>query len=140
MPITGPIKIQAVTSKITMKAPTPVLRIFNADLAMAFYVDFMGFIIDWEHRFEPGMPLYLQVSHGSCVLHLSEHFGDSTPGSRIRIETSDLNIYLSQLRSKEYVHCRPGEATLQPWGSLEIDLTDPCGNRLTLYETIRESD
>ena len=54
---------------------TPILRIFDEAKAKEFYVDFLGFKVDWEHRFEPGLPLYLQVSRGDCVLHLSEHSG-----------------------------------------------------------------
>lgn len=38
------------------------------------------FRVDWEHRFEPGFPLYLQVSRDGLVLHLSEHHGDGSPG------------------------------------------------------------
>ena len=55
---------------------TPILRIFDEAKAREFYVDFLGFKVDWEHRFEPGLPLYLQVSKDGCVLHLSEHHGD----------------------------------------------------------------
>ena len=31
-------------------------------------LDFLGFSLDWEHRFEPDMPLYMQVSRGPVVL------------------------------------------------------------------------
>jgi hypothetical protein len=51
---------------------TPILRIFDEAKAREFYVDFLGFKIDWEHRFEPGTPLYMQVSKDECLLHLSE--------------------------------------------------------------------
>ena len=33
---------------------TPILRIFDEAKAREFYVDFLGFKVDWEHRFEPG--------------------------------------------------------------------------------------
>ena len=56
----------------------PILRIFDEAKAREFYVDFLGFTIDWEHRFEPGLPLYMQVSKDDCILHLSEHHGDGT--------------------------------------------------------------
>ena len=56
---------------------TPILRIFDEARAREFYQDYLGFRIDWEHRFAPGMPLYLQVSRVDCVLHLSEHHGDA---------------------------------------------------------------
>src|SRR6266850_539584 len=49
---------------------TPILRIFDEAKAKEFYVEFLGFKVDWEHRFEPGLPLYMQVSKDECVLHL----------------------------------------------------------------------
>ncbi|MCW1912091.1 VOC family protein [Luteolibacter sp. GHJ8] len=116
-----------------MKPPIPVLRSFDEAKTKEFYVDFLGFRVDWEHRFETGTPLYMQVSRGSCVLHISEHFGDSTPGAGIRIEVAELASYLDGLRAKSYRHARPGEAQLQPWGLREITISDPSGNRLTLY-------
>ena len=30
---------------------TPILRIFDEAKAREFYVDFLGFKVDWEHRF-----------------------------------------------------------------------------------------
>ena len=71
-----------------LEKPVPILRMFDEDMTKEFYVDFLGFRIDWENRFEPGSPLYMQVSHGECVLHLTGHFGDSSPGSGLRIEIS----------------------------------------------------
>ena len=32
----------------------PILRIFDPGKAKEFYVDYLGFAVDWEHRFEPG--------------------------------------------------------------------------------------
>ncbi|MBA4160284.1 MAG: VOC family protein, partial [Gemmatimonadetes bacterium] len=39
---------------------TPILRIFDEAKAKEFYVAFLGFTVDWEHRFEDDLPLYLQ--------------------------------------------------------------------------------
>jgi glyoxalase superfamily protein len=72
--------------------------IFDEAKAREFYLDFLGFQVDWEHRFEPGLPLYMQVSKDGCVLHLSEHHGDCSPGAAMRIETSDH----AELTSKQY--------------------------------------
>ena len=60
----------------------PILRIFDEDKAKEFYVDYLEFVVDWEHRFEEEMPLYMQISLDSIVLHLSEHHGDCTPELR----------------------------------------------------------
>ena len=59
----------------------PILRSFDEGKLRAFYLDYLGFLIDWEHRFGPGMPLYLQVSRGDWIIHLSEHHGDACPGA-----------------------------------------------------------
>jgi len=55
----------------------PILRIFDEAKAREFYVDFLGFTVDWEHRFNDDAPLYMQVSRDGCVLHFSEHYGDA---------------------------------------------------------------
>ncbi len=31
---------------------TPILRIFDEGKAKEFYVEFLGFKVDWKHRFE----------------------------------------------------------------------------------------
>jgi catechol 2,3-dioxygenase-like lactoylglutathione lyase family enzyme len=87
---------------------TPILRIFNEAKAREFYVEYLGFRVDWEHRFAPGMPLYLQVSRDDCVLHLSEHHGDACPGAAMRIETDALDAFHQELEQKGYGYARPG--------------------------------
>jgi len=116
-----------------MKPAIPILRSFDEAKAREFFVAFLGFKMDWEHRFAEGMPLYMQISRGDCVLHVSEHYGDCAPGARVRIETPDLDDYLDGLRASGYKYCKPGKAEKQPWGLREISLADPFGNHLTLY-------
>jgi len=111
------------------ESPIPILRIFDAAKAKAFYVDYLGFVIDWQHRFEAGLPLYLQVSKDRCALHLSEHHGDCCPGGAMRIEVHDLEELHTTLLAKQYTFARPHIQTM-PWGSKDMALTDPFGNRL----------
>jgi hypothetical protein len=91
--------------------------------------------VDWEHRFEPGLPLYLQVSRGGCVLHLSEHHGDCCPGAALRIEASELDAFHRELLAKNYGHARPGLQET-PWGSIDMSIHDPFGNRLTFTNAV----
>ena len=114
---------------------TPILRIFDETKALEFYVDFLGFKIDWQHRFEKNFPLYLQISRGECVLHLSEHHGDSTPGSALSIETDELEAFQQQLLAKEYAFARP-QIQAMPWGSQDMTISDPFGNRLVFTNAI----
>jgi uncharacterized glyoxalase superfamily protein PhnB len=109
---------------------TPILRIFDEAKAREFYLDFLGFQVDWEHRFEPDLPLYMQVSRDGCVLHLSEHYGDGSPGAAMRIETEDLDAFHAELASKKYRYARPGIQKM-PWGTRDMSVQDPFGNRLT---------
>ena len=109
---------------------TPVFRIFDEAKAREFYVGFLGFSVDWEHRFAPDLPLYMQVSRDGCVLHLSEHHGDGGPGSAIRIETDALDALHHELSTKRYKYARPGIEKM-PWGTRDMSVKDPFGNRLT---------
>ena len=112
---------------------TPILRSFDEKQTKAFYVDFLGFEVLFEHRFEPGMPLYLGLLKDECRLHLSEHHGDAAPGARLRIPVDDVQALAKSLRAKEYGFARPGEPELMDWGSWEITLHDPNHNRLTFF-------
>jgi catechol 2,3-dioxygenase-like lactoylglutathione lyase family enzyme len=113
--------------------PTPILRSFDERRARRFYVDFLGFEVEFEHRFEPGAPLYMGLRNGACRLHLSEHYGDGTPGSGLRIPVDDVRAFAKTLREKNFENSRPGEPQLQEWGAWEITIPDPAGNRLTFY-------
>jgi uncharacterized glyoxalase superfamily protein PhnB len=114
---------------------TPILRIFDEAKAKEFYVDFLGFKVDWEHRFAADLPLYMGISKDDCLIHLSEHFGDGTPGTGIRIAIDDVDAYQQQLRARQYKHARPGVQN-QPWGTREMSIADPFGNRLIFAQTI----
>ncbi|MFC6713246.1 glyoxalase superfamily protein [Branchiibius cervicis] len=115
----------------------PILRVFPGGEATRFYRDFLGFTIDWEHRFEPGLPLYLQVSRAGCVLHLSEHHGDAAPGSALRIEVDDVDALQRQVRDSDVYPLRIG-LDRQPWGD-DLQIPDPFGNRL-IFHTPRRSE
>lgn len=114
---------------------TPILRIFDQAKALEFYVEFLGFKIDWEHCFEDGLPLYMQISKDGCVIHLSEHHGDCSPGAAMRIETDALDAFQAQLLAKHYKYARPGIEEM-PWGSRDMSVSDPFGNRLTFTDAI----
>lgn len=114
---------------------TPILRIFDEAKAKEFYVGFLGFAVDWEHRFEQRLPIYMQVSRGGCILHLSEHHGDCSPGAAARIEVSDVDALQKELLDRDYPYCRP-EAQDMPWGTRDMRVSDPFGNSLTFTNAI----
>ena len=122
----------------TFKA-IPILRVFDEAKAREFYLDFLGLALDWEHRFEDSAPLYMQVSRGDLVLHLSEHHGDCCPGACVYVRTTGLEAFHREVTAKGYRYARPGiEAT--PWGSRLMQVTDPFNNRLRFDEAGRPPD
>jgi len=118
------------TNAVSMRPVVPVLRIFDEAKAREFYLDFLGFAVRFEHRFAPDLPLYLGIGRDACELHLSEHHGDATPGSAVRIEVRDIDALHSEMTAHAYRYARPGIEP-KPWGTREITVTDPFGNRLT---------
>ncbi|MBU2581516.1 MAG: hypothetical protein KJ622_07345 [Alphaproteobacteria bacterium] len=78
-------------------AVIPIFRCFDEAKAKEFYCGFLGFQVDFEHRFAPDAPLYFQVSRDGVALHLSEHHGDVTPGSTVRIEVDDIEALHGEL-------------------------------------------
>ncbi|KAA9370720.1 glyoxalase superfamily protein [Ochrobactrum quorumnocens] len=106
----------------------PIFRIFDIEKAKDFYVGFLGFTLDWEHRFAKGMPLYMQVSRGDLVLHLSEHHGDSSPGANIFVRMQGVEEFQKEVNSRGYRYMRPGIEDA-PWGHV-MAVIDPFGNRI----------
>ncbi len=118
-----------------MTVVKPILRIFDYRKAIEFYVDWLGFQVDWEYKQE-ATPIYMQVSMGSIVLHLSEHHGDCAPGARVFIDDfPNLARYHQVLLDKNYIYNRP--SIYRPFydeAALEVTVSDPFGNRLTFVE------
>lgn len=85
----------------------PILRIFDVGKAKEFYIDWLGFKIDWEHQFEIDMPYYFGISKDDIQLHISEHYGDATPGSKVFILCDEIEKYCKELKSKNYKYYRP---------------------------------
>lgn len=58
----------------------PVLRIFSVDAALQFYVDFLGFSLDFGGPAGgPGTAYYGQVSRAATTLHMTEVQYDPGP-------------------------------------------------------------
>ena len=117
---------------LTLNVAVPILRMFDLAKARAFYVDLLGFRVDWEHRFEPGFPLYMQVSRDSVRLHLSEHHGDGTPGQVVWIDLTGLDAFHAELAARgSLAGIEPGPNP----DSRVLSLWDPFGSRLRFSET-----
>lgn len=127
----------SIAAGVSINPAIPIIRCFEEEKTREFYLDYLGFTVDWAHRFEADLPLYQQVSRSGCLLHLSEHHGDATPGGRSFVPTQGLRAFHEELRGKPYANLRPGLEEV-PWG-LQMTLTDPFGNRLTFCEQRAEA-
>ena len=99
----------------------PILRIGNADRAVAWYGR-LGFTKEWEHRFEPGMPAFVSIARGRARLFLSEHAGDARPGTLVYLVVGDIDAVLAEF----------GRPAGEPPYGCEAELRDPDGNRLRI--------
>jgi catechol 2,3-dioxygenase-like lactoylglutathione lyase family enzyme len=113
----------------------PILRIFDVDKAKEFYLGYLGFQVDWDHRFDDNAPLYMQVSRGSLVLHLSEHYGDGTPGTVISVRMRGVEEFHREISAKNYKYLRPGLEDERPDLPFKTVTTiDPFGNKIRFSE------
>jgi catechol 2,3-dioxygenase-like lactoylglutathione lyase family enzyme len=110
----------------------PILRIFAEDKAKEFYLDFLGFTLAWEHRFEANFPLYVAIKRSDLTLHLSEHHGDATPGSTIFVPMKNIDAFQQELKAKNYKYAKPAIQDL-PWGRM-MEVADPFGNKIRFCE------
>ena len=123
---------------IEFKKIVPIFRIFSLEKAHEFYVGFLGCTVEWKHSFTPDGPAYMEVSRGGLLLHLSEHHGDATPGSRTYVYTTGVRELHRELNDKNYRHNHPGLQE-QEWGMLEVTVIDPFGNRITFGEPLEKT-
>ncbi|HDS1736941.1 MULTISPECIES: glyoxalase superfamily protein [Pseudomonas] len=118
---------------VTLEKAIPILRMFDEAKAREFYLDFLGFSIEFEHRFEADLPLYLGLSRGGLQIHLSEHHGDASPGTTIFVPMQNIEALRDELITKRYGFGRP-DIVEQGWGKL-LEVYDPFGNRIRFCQS-----
>ncbi|MFV5995853.1 glyoxalase superfamily protein [Streptomyces sp. NPDC056231] len=97
----------------------PILHVKDAAVAVAWY-ERLGFTQQWEHRFGPGFPAFVEVARGRVSLFLSEHKGDARPYTLVYLRVRDVDAVADEFGV---------QAKDAPWAR-EIELRDPDGNRL----------
>ena len=105
---------------IVTESLAPILSVTDANAAVGWYQQ-LGFVKEWEHRFEPGLPLYVGIARGDLKMHLSEHGGDAHPGTLVYLYIEDLDAVADALGVTEIDD--------MPWGR-DFEIADPYGNRL----------
>ncbi|MFI6582370.1 glyoxalase superfamily protein [Embleya sp. NPDC050493] len=97
----------------------PILRVADAAASVRWYAR-LGFVQEWEHRFEPDLPAFVDVARGDVHLFLSEHAGDATSDTLVYLRVADVDAVAREFGL-------PVEEA--PWAR-EVHVTDPDGNRV----------
>ena len=110
-----------------MAEAIPVLRVANADRAVAWY-ERLGYEKESEHRFDPSSPAFVSIARrGTARLFLSEHTDDAggplAETTTVYLRVEDVDDVAAQFEI---------EVVEQSWGSREVCLTDLDGNRLRI--------
>ncbi len=106
----------------------PQLRMTDAARAQAFYIDRLGFTVDWTHQFEPGFPLFMQLTREGQTIFLSGHAGDCQPGGAVYFWVPDADAAYTAFIANGVQPVKPIED--MPWGVREFLLVDPDHNKL----------
>jgi catechol 2,3-dioxygenase-like lactoylglutathione lyase family enzyme len=118
-----------------MQQVVPALRITDCARSRAFYVDGLGFHIEWEHRFEPHLPVFMRVSRDGLAFYLTEHEGDCQVGGLVHLYVPDVDAWYAEcLRKGVPVKEAPNESLA---GLRDMTVVDPDGNQLRIGTRLR---
>lgn len=102
-----------------MSVAIPILRVADAERALAWWAR-LGFVEDFRHQFEPGLPVFLALRRGDAQVYLSEHTGDASGPGLIYLWVDDVDAVAAEF----------GVAIDEmPWAR-DCEVTDPDGNRV----------
>lgn len=106
----------------------PQLRITSASISLPFYLDGLGFAVDWKHQFEPDFPIFVQITRAGQTLFLTEHTGDCQVGGAVYLVVPDVDGCYQQFTQRGIAI--PEQPQDTPWDTREMVVVDPDGNRL----------
>lgn len=108
-------------ARATLGGIVPILRVENLDAAVGYYVEQLGFQLEWKDRPLAG------VGRDGASLMLSE--GDQgNPGTWLWISTSDADALYAELQARGARLRHP--PTNHPWESRECQVSDLDGHVL----------
>lgn len=114
----------------------PALRITDSARSKSFYVEQLGFRVEWEHRFGPGFPVFLSVARDGMQIYLTEHSGDCQVGGLVHFVIEDVDAWHREFAGRGV---RATEAPNDDLGFRNMTVTDPDGNQLRFMEPSNES-
>ena len=114
----------------------PALRITDYARSKAFYVEGLAFAIDWEHRFEPHLPVFMQVSRDGMAIYLSQHAGDCQVGGLVHFYVPNVDDWYAECQCRGVPVENPPSESLE--GLRDMTVVDPDGNKLRFLTRLNE--
>lgn len=125
--------------RFEIRSSIPVLRMFDEAKAKDFYLDYLGFEVDWESRFSPAAPVYMQIHLGEALLHLNGHATEETPTAEVNIPILGLQNFCDYLIAKNANYPKPIAVDPRYQGrNTDLNLYDPFGNYLVFCSQTTE--
>jgi catechol 2,3-dioxygenase-like lactoylglutathione lyase family enzyme len=114
---------------VSLQPPVPTIRVASLAEARPFYVDFLGFVVDWGH--EEGST-YAQVTRSGVQLHLNAQSRlNGSSGMLVRMDGID--ALHAELSAKQGPFA-PSPVSFTPWDSRVFHVIDPFGNAIQFWE------
>jgi catechol 2,3-dioxygenase-like lactoylglutathione lyase family enzyme len=114
----------------------PALRITDYERSKRFYVDSLGFRVEWEHRFQPHFPVFVSIVRDGMRLYLSEHTGDCQVGGLVHFLIPDVDAWYGEFKDRGIEASEPPNSDL---GFRNMTVTDPDGNQLRFMAPTTEA-
>lgn len=109
-----------------------VIHVKNLDQSIPYYIDVLGFSLDFQYG------EYVGIKHGAIFLHLSSSLNPGKkkePGTgHVCIECDEIDIYYEDILKKGAVISVPLDR--RPYGMRDFAVDDPDGNTLVFGQTI----
>lgn len=110
---------------------TPILRVADFDASVAYYVDVLGFHLDWSDG------QFGSVRRGDASLMLCEG-SQGHAGTWVYVSISDADALYDEIRARGATIRHP--PTNFPWGSREFHVFDPDGHVLRFGSQARRGE
>jgi catechol 2,3-dioxygenase-like lactoylglutathione lyase family enzyme len=117
-----------------MQQVVPTLRITNYERSKSFYVHGLGFAIDWEHRFQPHFPVFLQATREGMSIFLTEHRGDCPAGGLVHFYVPAVDAWHAEFVGNGIAVAEPPNEDLP--GLRMMTVVDPDGNKLRMCQRL----
>ena len=114
------------------------LPVADVDRAIAFYVDQVGFNLDYDHKVSPDLRFVQLTPRGSaCSIAIGLGLTSAEPGSVVgmQVVVDDADAARAELVAKGV---EASEVEDDPWGRFTF-FADPDGNRWAVQQIVRQS-